>query len=324
MTYAIRIHDTGGPDVLRWEEVPVGAPGPGEVRIRATAIGLNYIDTYHRSGLYKLPLPSGLGMEGAGIITAVGEGVRDLREGDRVAYPASPLGAYAEERLLPADGVVVLPDDISDQVAAAVLMKGCTVQCLLRRVYPVKPGDIILWHAAAGGVGLIGIQWARHLGATVIGTVGSPEKAELAHAHGCHHVIDYSTTDFVSAARDITGGEGVAAVYDSVGKATWPASLDCLRPFGTMVSFGNASGAIASVDPLMLMTKGSLYFTRPTVMTFLRVPGWLTAASAELFTAIRAGAIKVAINQTYPLREAARAHRDLEARRTTGSTLLIP
>lgn len=324
MTYAIRIHETGGPNVLRWEKSDPGAPARGEIRIRATAVGVNYIDIYHRSGLYKVPMPSGLGMEGAGIVTALGENVGGLKEGQRVAYPASPLGAYAEERNLPASSAVPLPDDISDIVAAAIMTKGCTAEALLRHVYPLKPGETILWHAAAGGVGSIAVQWAKHLGATVIGTVGSEEKAAQARAHGCDHVINYNRENFVERVREITEGRGVAAVFDSVGKATWPASLDCLRALGTMVSFGNASGPVASVDPAMLMARGSLYFTRPSILTFRGIPGWLASASTALFEAVRAGAIKVDVNQTYALKDAAQAHRDLEARKTTGSTVLLP
>lgn len=322
--HAIRFHETGGPEVLKWESFDPGQPGPGQIRIRTTAVGLNYIDTYHRSGLYKVPLPSGLGMEGAGVVTALGEGVTDLGVGQRIAYPASPLGAYAEERLVPAKSVVPLPDDISDQVAAAVMMKGCTAQFLLHHVFPVKKGQTILWHAAAGGVGLIATQWAKHLGVNVIGTAGSIDKVKLALAHGCAHVIDYSKENFVEQVREITGGKGVAAVFDSVGKATFPASLDCLAPLGTMISFGNASGPITSLEPAMLMTKGSLNFTRPSIMTFAGMPGWLASASAALFDVIRIGAVKVEIHQTYPLREAARAHVDLEARKTTGSSVLLP
>jgi len=324
MPHAIRIHQTGGPEVLRWEPFDPGTPGPGAVRVRTTAIGLNFIDTYHRKGLYKLPLPSGLGQEGTGIVTALGPGVDTFQVGQRVGYPASPVGAYAQERLVAAHDLVHLPDDISDPIAAAIMMKGCTAEYLLRHIYPVKPGDTILWHAAAGGVGLIATQWAKALGAQVIGTAGSPEKAALARAHGCDHVIEYEREDFVARVREITSGAGVAAVFDSVGRATWPQSLDCLRPLGMMVSFGNASGPVPPVDPLMLMMKGSLFFVRPTIGTFVQVPGWLQSAADGLFAKVRSGAIRVAVHQTYALKDAAQAHRDLEARKTIGASVLLP
>ncbi|MBP7063105.1 quinone oxidoreductase [Ferrovibrio sp.] len=323
MVKAIRFHKTGGPDVMQWEDVEVGAPGPGQVRLKATAIGLNYLDTYHRTGLYPLPLPSGIGMEGAGVITALGEGVSGFAVGDRVAY-ASILGSYAEERLAPADKLVKLPDSVSDNVAAAIMLKGMTAEYLLLRTFKVKPGDTILWHAAAGGVGLIACQWAKHLGATVIGTVGSDEKAELAKAHGCDHVINYSTENFVERVKEITGGKGVPVVYDSVGKSTWPASLDCLQPLGMMVSFGNASGPIPPVEAGMLSAKGSLFFTRPTLMTYVARRDWLEASAAALFDVVGKGIVKIEINQTYALKDAVQAHIDLEARKTTGSTILLP
>ncbi len=323
MVKAIRFHKTGGPDVMQWEDVEVGAPGPGQVRLKATAIGLNYLDTYHRTGLYPLPLPSGIGMEGAGVITALGEGVSGFAVGDRVAY-ASILGSYAEERLAPADKLVKLPDSVSDKVAAAIMLKGMTAEYLLLRTFKVKPGDTILWHAAAGGVGLIACQWAKHLGATVIGTVGSDEKAELAKAHGCDHVINYSTENFVERVKEITGGKGVPVVYDSVGKSTWPASLDCLQPLGMMVSFGNASGPIPPVEAGMLSAKGSLFFTRPTLMTYVARRDWLEASAAALFDVVGKGIVKIEINQTYALKDAVQAHIDLEARKTTGSTILLP
>ncbi len=325
MPKAIRIHEYGGPEVLRWEEVEVGDPGPGQLRVRHAAVGLNYIDVYHRTGLYPLPsLPWTLGMEGAGRVEAVGEGVTEFKIGDRVAYASPPVGAYAEVRLIPADRVVALPDAIDDQTAAAMMLQGMTAHYLLRRTYRVQPGDTILLHAAAGGVGLIASQWARHLGATVIGTVGSDEKAELARAHGCHHVIVYSRENFVERVREITGGQGVAAVYDSVGQATFMGSLDCLRPLGMMVSFGNASGPVPPFEPGILAAKGSLFLTRPTLMTYTAKRADLLASAVELFEVVGGGAVKIEVRQTYPLAETAQAHRDLEARQTTGSTVLLP
>ena len=325
MPRAIRIHQYGGPEVLRWEEVEVGDPGPGQLRVRHAAVGLNYIDVYHRTGLYPLPsLPWTLGMEGAGRVEAVGEGVTEFKIGDRVAYASPPVGAYAEVRLIPADRVVALPDAIDERTAAAMMLQGMTAQYLLRRTYRVQPGDTILLHAAAGGVGLIASQWARHLGATVIGTVGSDEKAELARAHGCHHVIVYSRENFVERVREITGGQGVAAVYDSVGQATFMGSLDCLRPLGMMVSFGNASGPVPPFEPGILAAKGSLFLTRPTLMTYTAKRADLLASATELFEAVVDGAVKIEVRQTYPLAETAQAHRDLEARQTTGSTVLLP
>ena len=325
MPKAIRIHEYGGPEVLRWEEVEVGEPGPGQLRVRHGAVGLNYIDVYHRTGLYPLPsLPWTLGMEGAGQVEAVGEGVTEFKPGDRIAYASPPVGAYAEVRLIPADRVVALPDAIDDRTAAAMMLQGMTAQYLLRRTYRVQAGDAILLHAAAGGVGLIASQWARHLGATVIGTVGNDEKAELARAHGCHHVIVYSRENFVERVREITGGQGVAVVYDSVGKETFMGSLDCLRPLGMMVSFGNASGPVPPFEPGILAAKGSLFFTRPTLMTYTAQRADLLASAAELFEVVSSGAVRIEVRQTYPLAETARAHRDLEARKTTGSTVLLP
>jgi len=325
MPKAIRIHEYGGPEVLRWEEVEAGDPGPGQLRVRHAAVGLNYIDIYHRTGLYPLPsLPWTLGMEGAGRVEAVGEGVTEFKAGDRVAYASPPVGAYAEVRLMPADRVVALPDAIDDPTAAAMMLQGMTAQYLLRRTYRVQPGDTILLHAAAGGVGLIASQWARHLGATVIGTVGSDEKAELARAHGCHHVIVYSRENFTQRVRDITGGQGVAAVYDSVGQATFMGSLDCLRRLGMMISFGNASGPVPPFDPGILAAKGSLFLTRPSLMAYTAERADLLVSAAELFEVVASGAVKIEVNQTYPLAETARAHRDLEARKTTGSTVLLP
>jgi NADPH2:quinone reductase len=325
MSKAIRIHQYGGPEALRWEEVEVGDPGPGQLRVRHGAVGLNYIDVYHRTGLYPLPaLPWTLGMEGAGQVEAVGEGVTEFTVGDRVAYASPPVGAYAETRLMPADRVVALPDAIDDRTAAAMMLQGLTAQYLLRRTYRVQPGDAILLHAAAGGVGLIASQWARSLGATVIGTVGSDEKAELARAHGCQHVIVYSRENFVERVREITNGQGVAVVYDSVGKETFMGSLDCLRPLGMMVSFGNASGPVPPFEPGILAAKGSLFLTRPVLMAYTAQRSDLLASAAELFEAVARGAVRIEVRQTYPLAEAAQAHRDLEARRTTGSTVLLP
>ena len=324
MPKAIRIHEYGGPEVLRWEEVEVGEPGPGQLRVRHAAVGLNYIDVYHRTGLYPLPsLPWTLGMEGAGRVEAVGEGVTEFKVGDRVAYASPPVGAYAEVRLMPADRVVALPDAIDDRTAAAMMLQGMTAQYLLRRTYRVQAGDTILLHAAAGGVGLIASQWAQHLGATVIGTVGSDEKADLARAHGCHHVIVYSRENFVERVREITGGQGVAAVYDSVGQATFMGSLDCLRRLGMMVSFGNASGPVPPFEPGILAAKGSLFLTRPSLMPYTAERADLLASAAELFDVVGGGAVKIEVRQTYPLAETAQAHRDLEARKTTGSTVLL-
>ena len=325
MPKAIRIHEYGAPEVLRWEEVTVADPARGELRIRHTAIGLNYIDIYHRTGLYPLPaLPCTLGMEGAGIVEALGEGVEDFKVGDRVAYASPPVGAYAEVRLLAADRMVALPDDIDDQTAAAMMLQGMTAQYLLHRTYRVRPGDPLLIHAAAGGVGLILSQWARALGAQVIGTVGNDEKAELALAHGCHHVIVYTRDDFVGRVREITAGQGVAVVYDSVGKDTFMGSLDCLRPLGMLVSFGNASGAVPAFEPSILSAKGSLFLTRPTIMHYTAHRHDLLDSANELFDVVRSGAVKIAVRQTYPLAEAAQAHRDLAARKTTGSSVLLP
>ncbi len=325
MPKAIRIHEYGGPEVLRWEDVDIADPSPGELRIRQAAIGLNYIDVYHRTGLYPLPtLPWTLGMEGAGRIEAVGEGVTEFKVGDRVAYASPPVGAYAEVRLIPADRVVALPDTIDDRTASAMMLQGLTAQYLLRRTYRVQPGDAILLHAAAGGVGLITSQWARQLGALVIGTVGSDEKAEIAHAHGCHHTIVYTRENFVERVRDITNGQGVAVVYDSVGQETFLGSLDCLRPLGMMVSFGNASGPVAAFEPGILAAKGSLFLTRPTLMHYTAQRRDLLASAADLFDVVAIGAVKIEVRQTYPLAETAQAHRDLEARKTTGSTVLLP
>jgi NADPH2:quinone reductase len=324
MTKAIRIHKTGGPEVLTWEDVDVPAPKQGEARIRHTAIGLNYIDTYHRSGLYPLPLPTVIGSEGAGVVEAVGPGVTDIKPGDRVAYGNAPIGSYAEARIIPAGRLVKIPDGISDQQAASMMLKGMTAQYLIRRTYRVQKGDAILMHAAAGGVGLILGQWAKHLGATTIGTVGDKAKAELAKKHGYDHVILYRETKFPDEVKRITGGAGVPVVYDGVGKDTFMDSLDCLRPLGLMVSFGNASGAVPPVNLGVLAQKGSLYVTRPTLGTYVAKREDLVAAANELFDVVKKGAVKIEINQTYPLKDAANAHRDLESRKTTGSTVLLP
>lgn len=324
MTKAIRIHEAGGPEVLRWENVEVGAPGPGQVRLKQTAVGLNYIDVYHRSGLYPLALPSVIGMEAAGVVEELGEGVTDLRPGDRVAYAAPPPGSYAEARLMTADRLIKLPAGIGDQQAAAMMLQGMTVHYLIRRTYRVKKGEAVLFHAAAGGVGLIACQWLKHLGVTVIGTVGSEEKAELARAHGCTHTINYQTEDFAEKVKEITEGEGVAAVYDSIGKDTFEGSLASLRPLGMMVTFGSASGPVPPFDLGRLAPLGSLFITRPTLMTYTAKRKDLVTAANELFEAVLSDAVKIEINQTYPLSETAQAHRDLEARKTTGSTVLMP
>ncbi|HLO64576.1 MAG TPA: quinone oxidoreductase [Azonexus sp.] len=324
MPHAIRIHHTGGPEVLAWEEVDLPAPAPGEVTVRHHAVGLNYIDTYHRTGLYPVPLPSGIGLEGAGVVEALGEGVSELKVGDRVAYAGGPLGAYAEARNIPAHRLLKLPDSIAFESGAAMMLQGLTAAYLLRKTYRVQAGDAVLIHAAAGGVGLIACQWAKALGATVIGTVGSEAKAVLAKAHGCDHVINYSTEDFTQRVRDITGGEGVAVVYDGVGKDTFMGSLDCLRPMGMMVSYGNASGPVPPVDLILLSQKGSLFITRPTLMTYTAQRADLVELGDELFAAVTSGRVRIEVNQRYALRDAAQAHRDLEARKTTGSTILVP
>jgi len=323
MTHAIRVHETGGPEKMVWEEVAVADPGPGEVRVRNTAVGLNYIDTYHRGGLYSIPLPAVLGMEGAGVVEAVGPKVKDFKKGDRVAY-ANPLGAYAEVLLRPADRLVKVPAGIDDKIAAAIMLKGMTAWYLARRTYAVKKGDTILVHAAAGGVGQILSQWAKHLGATVIGTVGSDDKVETAKKVGCKHVIVTSKENLVDRVKEITRGAGVPVVYDGVGKATFLPSLDCLRPLGLMVSFGNASGAVEAFNPVILSQKGSLFLTRPTLFTYTAKREDLLQAAKELFDVVKKKVVKISVNQTYPLREAAQAHRDLEARKTTGSTVLLP
>jgi len=321
MPHAIRVHQPGGPEVLQWEQVEVGDPGPGQVRLRQEAAGLNYIDVYHRTGLYPQALPFTPGTEGAGIVEAVGAGVTELKPGDRVAY-AGPIGGYAEERLIDADRLVKLPDHVSTEHAAAMMLQGMTAHMLLRSVYAVRPGDTILVHAAAGGVGLIMCQWAAALGATVIGTVSSEEKAELARAHGCEHPIIYTTQDFVAEVESITNGGKLPVVYDSVGRDTFLRSLDCLAPRGMMVSFGNASGPVDPISPLLLAQKGSLFLTRPTLFHYIAAREELERSAGELFDMVSGGKIRVEIRQRYPLREAAEAHRALEARETSGSTVL--
>ena len=325
MSRAIRIHHPGGPDAMQWEEVEVGAPGPGEIRIRHEAVGLNYIDVYFRTGLYPAPsLPFSPGMEGAGIVEAVGDGVDSVAVGDRVAYAAPPVGSYAQERLMPAGKVVKVPGNIDSQQAAAMMLQGMTTEYLLRRTYPVRSGETILFHAAAGGVGLIACQWAKHLGATVIGTVSSDEKAELARAHGCDHPIVYTRENFTGRVRELTDGAGVPVVYDAVGRDTFEGSLDCLAPRGMLVSFGQSSGKIDPFDVGILSAKGSLYVTRPTLMTYTASRADLDASSQALFDVVGRGAVRITVNQTFPLAEAAAAHRALESRQTTGSTVLMP
>ena len=321
MPHAIRIHQTGGPEVLQWEAIEVGAPGSGQVRLKQTAVGLNYIDVYHRTGLYPLPLPFIPGMEAAGIVEAAGTGVTNLKPGDRVAY-ASVIGAYAETRLVAADKVVKLPNNIDDRTAAAMMLQGMTARYLIRDIYKVGPGDTILIHAAAGGVGLIVCQWAAALGATVIGTVSTDEKAALAKANGCHHPIVYTREDFQARVLEITGGEKLPVVYDSVGKDTFMKSLDCLRPRGLIVLFGASSGPVPPLDLSLLSQKGSLMVTRPTLATFVATKPLLEENSSDLFSVVGSGKVKIHVNQTYPLKDAAKAHRDLEARKTTGSTVL--
>lgn len=323
MPHAIRIHETGGPEVMRWEEVDVGQPGAGEVRVRNTAIGLNYIDTYHRTGLYPMPLPTTLGMEGAGVIEAVGPKVKGFKVGDRVAY-ANPIGSYAEVCLRPVARLVKIPAGVDDKIAAAIMLKGMTAWYLCKRTFKVGKGMTVLVHAAAGGVGQILCQWCKSLGATVIGTVGSDEKAVLAKKAGCKHVIVTSKEDFVARVKEITKGKGVPVVYDGVGKDTFAGSLDCLAPCGYMVSFGNASGAVTQFNPGVLAQKGSLFLTRPTLFSYTATPQDLAAAARDLFAVVKKKAVKISINQTYPLSEAAQAHRDLESRKTTGSTILVP
>jgi NADPH2:quinone reductase len=324
MSKAIRIQRHGGPEVMDWVDFDPGVPGPGEVRLRHTAVGLNYIDTYHRSGLYPLKLPSGLGSEAAGVIEALGSGVEDFTVGDRVAYGGVAPGAYAEVRVMPAARLVKLPRGVDDRAAAAMLLKGMTAQYLLRRTFPLKHGDVALVHAAAGGVGSILVPWAKHLGATVIGTAGSDDKVQRSLAAGCDHAINYRTQDFVAEVRQLTGGRGVDVVYDAVGKDTFMGSLDCLRPLGMMVSYGNASGKAPAFEPLLLSEKGSLFLTRPTLAHYTARREDLLRSADDLFGAMGSGVVKGEVGQTYALRDAAQAHRDLEARRTVGATLLLP
>jgi NADPH2:quinone reductase len=324
MSKAVRIHAHGGADAMRLEDVEVGDPGPGQVRLRQTAIGLNFIDVYYRTGLYPVPtMPATLGVEAAGVVEAVGDGVTALKVGDRVAY-AAQLGAYAEKRLIPADRLVKIPDGISDQQAAAMMLQGMTAQYLIRRTYPVKKGDTILVQAAAGGVGLILCQWAKHLGATVIGTVGSDEKAALVQAHGCDHPVVYTREDFRHRVKEITKGEGVPVVYDSVGKDTFDRSLECLSPLGMMALFGQSSGKVAPFDLGQLAAKGSLFITRPTLNTYVARRADLIASANELFDVVKSGAVKIEVRQTYKLADVQKAHQDLEARKTTGSTVILP
>lgn len=323
MPNAIRIHKNGGPEVLQWEEVSVGDPGPNEARVRHHSVGLNYIDIYFRSGLYPTQFPADLGMEAAGVVDAVGARVTNVKPGDRVAYASPPNGAYSELRNMPADRLVNLPEGISFEQAAAMLLKGLTVQYLIKRTYKVQRGDTVLFHAAAGGVGLFACQWLNAIGATVIGTAGSDEKAALAKAHGCHHTINYRRVNFVDRVKEITGGAGVPVVYDSVGKETFQGSLDCLRTFGMMVGFGNSSGSVPPID-FAKACRGSLYLTRPSIVAYTAKRDDLIAGAKDLFDIVSSGRVKIEVNQRYPLREAAQAHRDLEARKTTGSTLLVP
>lgn len=324
MAKAIRFNKTGGPEVLQLEEVAVGEPGPGQARVRHTAIGVNFIDTYQRSGLYPMPLPAVAGNEGAGVVEAVGQGVAQVKVGDRVAYTGAPVGSYCEARLYPADRLVKVPEGISDEQAASIMLKGMTAHYLIHRTYQVKRGDTVLFHAAAGGVGLLACQWLKALGATVIGTVGSDEKAAIAKAHGCDHPIVYTRENFVDRVKEITGGKGLPVVYDSVGKSTFEGSLECLRPFGLMVLFGNASGAVPPFNLGILAQKGSLYITRPTLVTYVAARADLEATSSALFDVIRSGKVKVEISARYKLADAAQAHRDLEARKTTGQLVLVP
>lgn len=325
MVQAIRVHETGGPGVMRWEQIEVGEPGPGEARIRHTAIGLNFIDTYFRSGLYPAPAgtPFSPGNEGAGIVLSVGEGVTHVGPGDRVAYVGA-IGAYAQERIISADSLVALPDGIDDKTAAGMMLKGMTAQYLLRQTYSVGPDTTLLFHAAAGGVGLIAGQWAAHLGATVIGTAGSQDKIELAKAHGFQHMINYRTENFVDRVKEITDGRGCDVVYDSVGQDTYPGSLDCLKPRGLWVSFGQSSGVISDFNLGLLAQKGSLFATRPTLFNYIATRDALENTAAELFDVVEKGIVKVKVNQEYRLADAIQAHEDLEGRKTTGTTVLIP
>jgi len=324
MTKAIRISATGGPEVMEYVDVEVGEPGPGEARVRQAACGVNYIDIYFRTGAYPQPLPAGLGLEGAGTVEAVGAGVTHVKPGDRVAYTGRPNGAYAQARVMPAALLVKLPDGISFETASAMMLRGLTVQYLFRRTFPLRGGETILFHAAAGGVGLIACQWARALGVTMIGTVGSDEKAAVAKAHGCAHVINYNKENFVERVKEITKGAGVPVVYDSIGKDTFFSSLDCLAPLGMMVSFGGASGPVPPFSLNELASRGSLFVTRPSLFNYVAKREDLDTMAAELFGMVQSGKVKIDINQRYALQDAAQAHRDLESRKTTGSTILIP
>jgi NADPH2:quinone reductase len=324
MTKAIRISRTGGPEVMEYVDVEVGEPGPGEARVRHEAIGVNFIDIYFRIGLYPQPLPAGLGMEGAGVVEAIGAGVTEVKVGDRVAYAGRPNGAYAQVRNMPSNILLVLPDAISFEAGAAMMLQGLTVQYLFNRTVKLKRGDTILFHAAAGGVGLIASQWARALGVNMIGTVGSEQKAELARAHGCAHVINYNTENFVERVKQITDGQKVSVVYDSIGKDTFFGSLDCLAPLGMMVSFGSASGPVPDFSLAELASRGSLFITRPTLFSYAAKRADLEAMAADLFEMVGSGKVKIEVNQRYPLAEAGRAHTDLESRKTTGSSILLP
>ncbi len=323
MAKAIRFHKAGGPEVLQFDDVQVGDPGQGQVRIRHTAIGVNFVDTYQRSGLYPMPLPQVAGNEGAGVVEAVGPGVSELKAGDRVTYTGL-IGSYCESRVVPADRMVKLPQGITDEQAASMLLKGLTVHYLIFSTYAVKKGDTVLWHAAAGGVGLIACQWLKALGVTTIATAGSDEKTALAKAHGADHVINYSKENFVEKVKAITGGKGVPVVYDGVGKATWEGSLDCLRPRGLMVTFGNASGPVPPVNLGILSAKGSLYVTRPTLATYIAARAELVERANALFDVVKSGKVKIETTARYKLADAAQAHRDLESRKTTGSVVLMP
>ncbi|WP_348697181.1 quinone oxidoreductase [Duganella fentianensis] len=324
MTKVIRMNRVGGPEVMELVDVELGAPGPGEAQVRQHAIGINFIDVYFRTGLYPQPLPGGLGMEGAGVVEAIGEGVTEVKVGDRVAYAGRPIGAYAEARNMPASQLLVLPDNVDFDTAAAMMLQGLTVQYLFHRTVPLKAGDTILFHAAAGGVGLIACQWAKLLGVTLIGTVGSDEKAELATRNGAHHVINYNKENFTTRVREITGGKGVTAVYDSIGKDTFIGSLDCLRPLGTMVSFGNASGPVDPFSLSELANRGSLFVTRPSLMAYMSTRAELETAAKSLFGVVASGEVKIDVRQRYALAEVGRAHTELEARQTTGSSILLP
>jgi len=324
MSHAIRIHATGGPEVLTYEQVELKAPGPGEARVQHTAIGLNYIDTYHRTGQYKLPLPTGIGLEGAGVVEEIGGGVDWVKPGDRVAYSGGAPGSYSTERVMPAERLIKIPAGVTDEVAATLMLKGLTVQYLFRQTYPLKSGDTILFHAAAGGVGLVACQWARALGVTMIGTVGSDAKAALAREHGCTHTIVYTREDFVARTKALTGGKGVPVVYDSIGKDTFPASLDVLSPRGLFVSFGSASGPVPAFELGMLAAKGSLFVTRPSLFTYAATRAQLGAMADDLFALVLAGKIKSEPRQRFALKDAAAAHRALESRGTTGASILMP